>query len=685
MSQDVWDQIELKSRDLRNSLVQSSSGIHPDIIVVDIDDPSIKALSNDLGRWPWSRSVYKDLLAFFSIAPPKIILFDILFSEPDRHSDGDAQFAATLSQMPNVSQAVLFLSDSGRELGPGETFVPFPEVALRHLIKNEEPVPQFSLLRDFLTPAPTILSATHLLHSVNALADLDGTYRRLRLSIPYSNGVLPTLSSQALRTYMGDEAYNAATKGLKSDEIGLLFPEKLDSYTTVPIAPILQAAAKLQSGEVEDPAQLAVNPLEFENKIVLIGTSAVGLEDLKNTPLHPRTPGVYLHATGISNVLNQDYLRESALNDHDLAIALILALAIYSLVLFTERPIVRIVFPLLVVFGYSAIVLLAYKNYLVVLPWALPLGGMTLGFLDAVGYMVLVEGKAKKQMQGTLGKYLPPTVIEQMIASGQDLKAEIGKKEELSILFSDIRGFTTLSEKVNPDQVVAILNQYLGRMTDCVFEHQGTLDKFIGDAVMAFWGAPVADPQHALKSVRCAMAMRSVLAQVLEELKKQNMFAPLEIGVGINTGHVIVGNIGSERKLDYTVIGDNVNLASRLEGLTKQYHVDLIIGERTFELVKSEIACRTVDRVRVKGKTQAVAIFEPMKETQHALASAWEKAWRLYQNGNFADAIKAFELCQTLEDRKESLSTLYIERCREIASNPDLARTFDGTFTATSK
>jgi adenylate cyclase len=283
-------------------------------------------------------------------------------------------------------------------------------------------------------------------------------------------------------------------------------------------------------------------------------------------------------------------------------------------------------------------------------------------------------------------------VIQEIIASGEDPRAEIGQHREVTTMFADLKGFTGLSESAPPELVVARLNEYLGRMIDVIFNHQGTLDKFIGDAIMSFWGAPLADPLQGLRSVRCAMAMHQGVEILGQEWRQQGKHElTFSTRIGINTGKVIVGNIGSEKHLSYTVIGDQVNLASRLEGLTRYYGVTTLVGERTAELIRGEICCRLIERrVIVKGKAEHVKVFEPLCELSapdaavlRELAGRFEEALELYREGKFEWARRLFHELATGRPGGDVPSRLYVERCEQLIAKPP--REWDGTYVATSK
>ena len=720
----VFQGLENLSQDLRTSRFNPGHVASPDVVVVDIDDPSMKFMNEHYGygRWPLPRVFYKDLLEFLRLSQAKAIYFDVLFSERQNGGTDDQSLAEILKAMPEVSMAMLFEKDAAIELRPGERAVALPSSLLSAAELRIESRPvvdpklneKFGLdlgFRDFLSPQEPLLSATSAFHVVNTEIDWDGRFRREPLVLRYDGKFFPSLALAAVQKFYAnskgapsltyEDGKLAITPAGETSSIrkipirknGLMdigFYSRANEPKTLPVAPIIQSAELLKRGEVEDPASLPVRPDEFKDKIVLIGTSAVGAADLKDTPVDVAQPGVLLHADAISNILTGKFTsrpRGIFLKAIEVALSLLLAAITYWSVFRLSSPLARFAIPLLSLVSVLGASIAAYRFGDLMLPFMLPAIIVVLALGDSFSYMLFVEGRERKRMQENLSKYLPPAVIEEMIASGNDLRAEVGKKETVSILFSDIRGFTTLSEQLSPEVVVAILNEYLDTMTRVIFAHGGTLDKFIGDAIMAFWGAPIVSSAHAADSVAGAMAMVEELQALRQRWSSRAEFKGihLEIGVGINTGEVVVGNIGGEKKLDYTVIGDNVNLASRLEGLTKQYGVTLIIAETTYQKVREQVICRVVDRVRVKGKKNSVTIYEPLARRDavgavaaNALAAAFERDFKLYCEGNFAEALPGFQ------SGTDKLAQLYVTRCQQYLKD-GIPPQWDGTYVAQSK
>jgi adenylate cyclase len=300
--------------------------------------------------------------------------------------------------------------------------------------------------------------------------------------------------------------------------------------------------------------------------------------------------------------------------------------------------------------------------------------------------MVREEGE-KRKIRKTFSQYLSPGVIELIEKDPEKYIRTGGEMKELTILFSDIRGFTTISEKLAPDELVALLNEYFGQMTEIVFATNGTLDKYIGDAIMAFWGSPYPQEDHAFRSCSCALQMVSGLAKLNEKLEGAGR-PPIGIGIGLNTGLVNVGNMGSERRLSWTVMGDNVNLASRLEGITKQYHVQLIISEATYRHVASQFVCRELDKIRVKGKTQPVNIYELMdvaenRAAHQSLITGFDRAMKAYRAQKWSAAANLFaEILTTFPD--DGPTQVFLERAVEFSETAPRGE-WDGVYVMKTK
>jgi adenylate cyclase len=369
------------------------------------------------------------------------------------------------------------------------------------------------------------------------------------------------------------------------------------------------------------------------------------------------------------------------------AISVTLVFATILSIFATSRIFLQLSVPVAFSLCYGALAFWLFgKGY--VLDMAAPLVAVALSLVSTYGFLMFTEGREKRRIRAMFGQYVSPAILAELVDTRRDqLRAEVGARERLSILFSDLRGFTSLSENLAAEQVVELLNIHFSAMSEIVFRHQGTLDKFIGDAVMAFWGAPIRLPDHAQHAVRAALKMARAMKEVNETLATRG-FPPIDTGLGVNTGEVVLGNIGSEHKLNYTVIGDHVNLSSRLEGLTKQYGCQIIISEYTYMELNGTIPCAVIDLVRVKGKQVPIRLFQPLahpedsaSDIEHAVAVAEliERAFDCYLQRRFEEAESHYaQLPESL------LREIFLARCRMYRETPPPSH-WDGVYTLTTK
>ena len=394
-----------------------------------------------------------------------------------------------------------------------------------------------------------------------------------------------------------------------------------------------------------------------------------------------------MHASLASNILTRDFLSPPNSLYTYLFVVLFAIISTIS-VLFVKKPILKNLIPLSSGLGY-AVTGYYFFAHNVIIELVAPLSSLILAWLAAFSALVLMEGREKRKFKKMMSQYLSPAVLNTVVSNHSDYaRAEIGSKENISILFSDIRNFTNMSEKLPAESVVEILNYYFSSMTDSIFSYEGTIDKFIGDAIMAFWGAPIKINEHAEKAVYSAIDMIRRMEKVNEWIMAKGL-NPIAIGIGIHTGDAILGNIGSENKLDYTIIGDNVNLASRIEGLTKHYGASILISEDTYRALTSPMPCFIADLVRVKGKEKPIKVYQPLilreNPSEEELQTAWSLAtlnsemFQHYTNCGWSQALQCLEALPN-----DKLHASYKDRCLHYLHNPP-AHNWDGVHTMSSK
>jgi len=706
----LLNRIEWLSYDWRIQHYHQNEKLNSDIAVIYIDDASLNAMRVVAGRWPWPRSVHADLLEFLSMANPKAVLFDITFQEkqivenqdPDKLNPHDLALVQASQSFPFAYHATRFLLDNSDSGQDARLNLPLPQDFVQRFSlqgRYGDPKNISDLVRGdlhapnnkFYLPFQELALATNGIGVVEFASDDDGGYRRARLIHEYQNQYYPSLSTTALFDQFDPSLVTIEKHALIIDERripldneGKMLVKFYGDFTPYSYSGLMNSLQQIRQGDLDN---LPVSPFEFENKIVFIGGSAAGLTDLKSTPLDSRLPGVMLHASIASNILDDDYLIPASTWLSYLLILVFSFITAYA-ILRIPRPSLKNAFPIVLGGGFLIWSTISFK-YNMVYEIAAPLSAILMAWVLSFSSLLLIEGREKKRFKKMMSQYLSPAVLTTVVNNHEEFaKAEIGAKENITILFSDIRGFTNLSEKLPAEQVVEMLNYYFSKMTDAIFQHEGTIDKFIGDAIMAFWGAPIRVENHADQASLAAIEMIDKLKKVNAWLDEKS-YPNIAIGVGIHTGEAILGNIGSENKLDYTIIGDNVNLASRMEGLTKPYGASILITENTYQLLTLDIPCLTVDLVRVKGKEQPIKVYQPLvnpisassdqQETARQIAEVSAQAFQFYTSKKWDDAINLLDKIIDHEPAR-----IIRQRCIDYKQSPP-PENWDGVFTMTSK
>lgn len=565
------------------------------IVIVDIDERSLALMAESVGRWPWPRSMHAELVEGIARQQPKAIVFDILFSDPDLTRPQDDQyFAEVIGRLDRLYFPMLLLDH--QDAGNG---VPLREYASQLGIKpGPQADPQATV--SLVLPLPAMLE-TGRIGTHNAIADPDGVVRSYPIYMNSGGWQVPSLPARMA----ADLGYPVPqTQDLLLNWHGGALAHQRVSYADV--------YADLQRSQPQRPAD------EFKDKLVIIGATATGLHDVRATPVNGFYPGVEILATAMDNLKNGDSLQRLPSSWSVFAGMLLIWLLAWG---FAAR---RQVLGLGVALGVTSMSLLvaAYLAlHVALVVWVLtPLVFAWLYFLLAAFMEYLEERKARERAVATFSRFLDPRVVLALVAKGVTLESLSGKSRQISVLFSDIRGFTTLSEGSTPEEVVELLNAYFTLQAEAVFQQQGTLDKYIGDAIMAFWGAPAEQPDHALRAVAAALDMSDKLEQFRQQLVDQGKTVGrgLEIGIGVHSGPAVVGFIGSPNKQEYTAIGDTVNLTSRIEGQTKGIS-RVLVSEDTRQLCELQANGHCpydfVDHgtYEVKGRNRAVRLYEPRR------------------------------------------------------------------------
>lgn len=656
----VYDQLHQRGR---------AAAIDPDIVVLGIDDASMdiensSALPEEIEKsralqlmvgWPWSREVYAHVLDRLFEAGAKTAVIDLMFPAPSNSfPEGDAVFKAALDKYKG---RVLIGADFVTAASGGKESA------------------SLSMPWDGLVPQTW--PADERIAFVTVPADDDGVVRATRFFRSDSGEAERTLAS-----------FPAAVMRLhgRAEMIPLGKPEHImrfsapDAYAYYPVHDIF--IEPLWKQNFADGAF-------FKDKTVFIGPAARQMQDAKETAVGSML-GVQVHAQALAALKRGDFLEMSPLWVRAVLL-IVFVLAAFALVLLLRKPL----WSMLILLGVIALGIYTqlwfFDSVAFVVPMTVPLLGWGLCGFVSITYDYLLERKQKEAFRKAITRYFSPDMAAEILRDPDDYyKALSGVNRTITILFSDVRGFTSMSETAKPDELVAQLNEYLEKMVEVVFGHRGSIDKFIGDAVMAVWGR-LRDPsddkslnEEAISAVTTAVRMREELATLNVGWKNRQM-QELAFGIGIHQGEAIVGNIGSTERMEFTAIGDTVNSAARLESATKQYGVDLIISDAVRHRVHDQFVCRSADLVKVKGKMQPLEIFTVQGrkgECDMAVIEIFENAIRLFRSGSFTDALAEFEKARAtgLDD---GLTAMYLERCQDMIATPPEA--WDGVWTMTKK
>jgi len=606
---------------------------NPDILLIAVDEKSLAQLH----EWPWPRGIHARLIDALRAAPPKALLFDILFLEPfTADPAGDRALVGSTRSAPWVAHS-LFLSVSGRRITGGR--IPFPSLA----------------------------AASQKIGSINAFVDEDGVLRSAPLELPAGAQNVPLLSLVGAGLFLGRPA-DAVARGTSADSRGEMLVQFAGGDHTFPYV----SYADVLSGRV--PAE------RFAGKVVLVGSDATGTYDHYPTPFSAAMPGMEFHANIIDNLISGHALRPAGLKVTYGAIAFFGLLCGLCLARFSAWA--GALWVIACAGAYAAGTQWLFSRRFVSIDMAGPLLTLAFGYVATIIYRFFTEEREKRWVKAAFGQYVSPQVLDVLLDDPSKLKL-VGERREMTVFFSDVAGFTSISERLNPDELVVLLNRYLSAMTEVVFEHDGYLNKYMGDGIMAFWNAPVRQTDHAERACRCALASMKRLARLNDELEVEGLM-PLKARIGINTGIMVVGNMGSVQKSDYTVMGDNVNLGSRLEGAGKAFGVSLLISEFTYEIVQDLFEVRFLDRIRVPGKAKPVKTYE-LLAPKGELPEAWQKALAPYH-----EAIQLFADRRYGPARDKFLAVLgilghdkpcemYVKRADAFVSAPP-AKEWDGVF-----
>jgi len=702
------EELRLRSFDTYQVIEPRGKTLRP-VAIVDIDERSIRKY----GQFPWPRTLLAELVTRLRMAGAVVIAFDVVFPEPDRLNPDlaassfvglDDDTRARLRALPSNDQVFAEAIRKSRVV-LGESGLPY---VVRELDKT---LPVTGLATLGGEPQPFMLNFPGLLRNVEAIEkaavgrgvfsirnERDGIVRRVPMLMMTQGTVMPSLSFEMLRVASGSDTIlvKSDRAGIKSIGVrGLEIPTDRNGQLWVHFAKhdpsIYVSAADILDG----PAP----PQAIARKLVLVGTSAVGLLDVKTTPLDASMPGVEVHAQVLESALTKTILSQP---NYAIGAELLTAMLLGIIVIWLAPMFGPIT--LLIMGSIFAALLIGtswyfYTTQRLLIDFTYPLLSTTLIYLALIFSNFIREQAQRRRIRSAFSQYLSPALVAQLAQSPDKLKLG-GEEREMTIMFSDVRGFTTISEsyKHDPHGLTTLMNRFLTPLTNAIIDRKGTIDKYMGDAIMAFWNAPLDDAEHQINACHAALDMLEKIDALNKRLEDEaahggHVYIPLNVGIGLNTGICVVGNMGSDLRFDYSVLGDSVNLASRLEGQSKEYGFPIIVGSKTALAAKGNFAILELDFVMVKGKTEPEVIYAIAGRDDVARSEHFQQMRNLtvemltcYRNGDWDGALFAIERgrASDVAHRLEALYGLYEKRIREYRENPPPAD-WNGAFALLTK
>ncbi|MBN2284616.1 MAG: adenylate/guanylate cyclase domain-containing protein [Deltaproteobacteria bacterium] len=667
-----FESFELKSYDMLCRAFVSDATSPSDIVLVAVDQASLDTALHEGITWPWPRQMYAPIIRFATLSGAKAVIFDILFTEPSSYGVEDDRILAQAIKENGRSCLPLFLSQEKRRPKSWEQ-----SVLKRSAIPVTGPADFEILKNDSLIPPIEILSeSSNCFGNVKVFPDADGIYRRIPLFSRYQSDFIPSLGLAAYQNIMDPVPLIISGRNLMigenvipadgQNQLLLTFYNPENGFRQYSAFNVISSYLSImENREPSYPRDV------FKDSIIFIGLTAPGLFDMKPTPVRSASPGTVIHATLLSNLIRGDF-RYKVPEYGVFLFSAALAILVSVTIMFATGLWFLLLTFLLCGVTVGAIIALAF-HWGFWVDGVMPAVTLVCTFVLTSAFSYATEGRQKRQIKQTFSHYMSDHLIQDLLKNPEKLRLG-GEKRVLTVFFSDIAGFTEISEKLTPEKVVFLLNTYLTAMSDIILESGGIIDKFEGDAIMAFWGAPLHLKNHAHEACIAALENQARLTILREEFIRMGL-PPVYSRIGINTGAMIIGNMGSSRRFDFTVIGDNVNLASRLEGAGKAYGVQIIISEETYLLAKEFVEARELDLIQVKGKERPVRIYELLAK-RGKLSEKMKQTMRLfavglhhYRDTEWEDALAKFSEALDISP-EDSPSRLFIERCRTFMKNP---------------
>ncbi|MGA6941835.1 MAG: adenylate/guanylate cyclase domain-containing protein, partial [Pseudolabrys sp.] len=709
----VWDprpleELRLRSFDFFQTTSPRDSAVRQ-VVIVDIDESSLSAF----GQWPWPRTILADLLTRLYEWQAAAIAFDVIFPEPDRSSlneavkhfrDLDDDTRGRLLHLPSNDEVF------AQAIGRGNVVLGQAGINAFHPRSLEKP-PETAFATVGPDPSPYLIAFPYILRNLPKLeqaavghglisirTERDGMVRRVPIVMQAEDKIVPALTLDLLRVATGSSTIMIRTdeSGIQSVAVpGLELPTDRNGRIWVYFGP----HDKARFVSAKDVVEGNVAPERFAGKLVLVGTSAIGLLDVKTTPVLSAMPGVEVHAQLLEAALTNSLLVAPS---YAIVVEMIGALiggGVLALLAPAGSVLMLFASAALAAAAFVAASWILFSRYQMLFDATFPLIATLSVYMSMVLMGYFREQLDRRRIRSAFAQYLSPTLVEQLANSPQRLVLG-GEERVITVLFSDVRGFTTIAEtyKDNPHGLTTLMNRFLTPLTNAIMARNGTIDKYMGDAVMAFWNAPLDDPAHESDACHAALDMLERVDALNQEREREastsgTRFVPIKIGIGINTGRCTVGNMGSDLRFQYTVMGDSVNLASRLEGQTKAYGLPILIGSRTAAAVAGQFALLEIDSIRVKGKTEAEVIYAIVGRADVAaspefrsLQDHWAMLRVCYRKQDWTGALKMIDLCRCECERLGLVGLIdaYADRIRRLEQRSPTPE-WDGVFTAETK
>jgi adenylate cyclase len=674
----LLDTLEWRSWDARLRLLARPHRSDPNVVLLLIDQYSLDFYEDQGLSWPWPRQMYSAVVDFLRRGGARAVFFDLILSEPSAYGDeDDLDLARAMDRAGNVFLPYFLSREAEDEEGRGRSRADQAYALLsgRGRDRRDPDVPASSAASASLC-LDTLFRAARGAGNVRFDADADGIFRRVPLLYGYRDIVLPVLPLAVAEHVRGGEIDLGSVPLDGEGRLVINYHGPTGTYRAWPAAAVINSWAVLEAG-----GKPQVEPAEFAGKVVLVGGSAPGLLDLRPTPLSPVSPGTEIQAAVIDNLLHGDFIRVAS-PALSLFLLLIFAILTGAAVSHLHRT-GHLVLALGIGLGLPAAAAAAAFREGLWLEMAAPQLAVLAAFIGAALLNYRTEGRQRRFIKTVFKHYLSPHVIEGILSDPTRLRLG-GEKRDVTSFFSDVQGFTSISEGLPPEELVHLLNTYLSEMTDIILDTGGTLDKYEGDAVIAFWNAPLEQPDHALRACRAALRCQARLEE-LRPAFREIIGRDLRMRIGLNSGVAVVGNMGSRSRFDYTAMGDTVNLAARLEGACKAYGLFLLAGEETVIRAGGSIVSREADIIRVVGKKTPVRVFELVGEEGRVSAEetgrmrTYREALQAYRARDFSRALEMF-----ISLPGDALAAVHAGRCRDLLATPP-ADGWDGVFELKTK